>query len=272
MSVYIYLYDEPKTTNLRIGEIQDYLAGKLPKAVVVRRQAFVDFYLSSLAQEERERAIRTLAEKIARTKVRNPMSRDPGIPPLPGEIDYERRRLADPNNKVFGLLYDGLRLSAAFEELIPASENEYDHIHIIFTNQLIGTWDLDDRRYHARVSVYSYPTILSTTGLVEAPAKPREFYLLKQQYNALGMYDAAAIFKQEFRSRFIDHHDPQVTEAMKGYVMQAIFFHLTGDPFCQDANCRLYNAHWQEEVIRAQLGGEYEFCPTHEEMLRRGII
>jgi hypothetical protein len=52
---------------------------------------------------------------------------------------------------------------------------------------------------------------------------------------------------------------------MKGYVMQAIAYRLWGDPFCGDQNCRLYNAHWQEEVIRAQLESPYEFCPYHRQ-------
>ena len=63
------------------------------------------------------------------------------------------------------------------------------------------------------------------------------------------------------------HDDPRLTEAMKGYVMQALFYHVTGDPFCEDRGCRLYNAHWQEEVIGAQLGGAYQLCPRHQGLL-----
>lgn len=271
-SLRIYLYDEPRAPTLRIDEIRDYIADKVPAAEVVARESFIDFCVSSLASEARDLAIQSLGEKMARAKVRNLSAPSFSFPPLPGEIEYERRRLTDPHSKVFGLLYDGVRLATTFEDLLPAEEARDDHIHIVFINQLIGTWDVDDRRYHARVGVYSYPSILSTTGLVEAPAKPRQFYQLKQQYAAFGMYDAAAVLKRDFQGRFIDHNDERITEAMKGYVMQAVFYHLTGDPFCQDINCRLYNAHWQEEVIRAQLDGEYEYCPTHEEMLRGGIV
>jgi len=31
--------------------------------------------------------------------------------------------------------------------------------------------------------------------------------------------------------------------------------------------CPLYNAHWQEEMLQAQLNGE--LCPHHQEELRR---
>jgi len=51
--------------------------------------------------------------------------------------------------------------------------------------------------------------------------------------------------------------------------MQAVFNHLTGNPFCRNPNCRLFNAHWQEELIKAQLESEEEFCEEHREILER---
>lgn len=51
--------------------------------------------------------------------------------------------------------------------------------------------------------------------------------------------------------------------------MQAVVYYLTGDPFCEDRGCRLYNAHWREEMIYAQLESGYEFCARHEEVLGR---
>jgi hypothetical protein len=113
--------------------------------------------------------------------------------------------------------------------------------------------------------VYGIPSIISTTGVVEAPAKPREYYLLKQQYGMLGK-DPLEL-KDRFKGRFIDYEDERLTEVMRGYAMQAVFYSLIGDPFCEDKGCRLYNAHWQEELIFAQLEGEYEFCPRHTELI-----
>jgi len=63
----------------------------------------------------------------------------------------------------------------------------------------------------------------------------------------------------------------RLTEVMKGYVAQALAFHLWGDAFCPDKDCRLFNAHWQEELIFAQLKGSYEFCPKHAELLKKFI-
>lgn len=57
--------------------------------------------------------------------------------------------------------------------------------------------------------------------------------------------------KQKFAGRYIDYDDSHITEIIKGYVLQAMFYHITGNPFCNNRNCRLFNAHWQEEVIQA---------------------
>jgi hypothetical protein len=97
--------------------------------------------------------------------------------------------------------------------------------------------------------------------VVEAPAKPRDFYL-KQQLGA-----SLLTLKEEFKGKFIDYNDLRLTEVMKGYVMQALFFHITGNPFCKNKNCRLYNAHWQEDLIQAQLTSKNDFCAQHEKIL-----
>ncbi len=43
--------------------------------------------------------------------------------------------------------------------------------------------------------------------------------------------------------------------------------HLTGYHFCDDKNCRLFNAHRQSEMIHAQLLSQYELCSHHQTML-----
>jgi hypothetical protein len=50
---------------------------------------------------------------------------------------------------------------------------------------------------------------------------------------------------------------------LKGYVLQAVFYQATGEAFCDDPDCRLFNAHWQEEVLRAQRDVPYDLCPRH---------
>jgi len=105
---------------------------------------------------------------------------------------------------------------------------------------------------------------------VEAPAKPREFYLAQQQLGGRPSEEAVAVLKQQFRGRFLDHDDPRLTEVVKGYAMQAVAYLLTGEAFCDDPDCRLFNAHWQEEMLCAQTADRY--CERHASILaaRRG--
>ncbi len=259
----IVLYDEGSAEELNIEEIAEYLRQKLGKAKTeVRGNPFV----FNLSQDR----ILNYAKKIASTKIQDISKKIlPGQEPLYAEIEYEKRRILG-KTRSFGILYDGFHLQRTLGEIIAKEERNLELVHIFFTNRLFATWDNSNKRYHLRTSVYAIPSIISTTGLVEAPAKPREYYLLKQQYERLGR-DITEL-KDIFKGSFIDYGDKRLTEVAKGYVMQAVCYVLTGDPFCEDKGCRLYNAHWQEELIFAQLESEYEFCQRHTQLLERELL
>jgi hypothetical protein len=261
---HIHLYGEGVISPLSIEEVIRYLTGWMEGSAIDFRGNFFRYHLKPLPKEKRQVRIHRLAKELATLRIRNAARKGvEGQGPMEAEVGYERRRIEQGDFKSFGIPYDGFRLLGAFSSLIFEDERNLDHCHIIFTNQLLGTWDEDDCRYHVRVSVYGFPSVISIPGMVEAPAKPREFYLERQ----LGV--PMEILKREFSGRFIDHGDPRLTEVIKGYVMQVLFFHKTGNPFCDDPDCRLYNAHWQEELIRAQLEGRYEFCGGHRKILNR---
>jgi len=262
-SLNVHLYEDSSSKTLRLQEIARYLHDKLGKISIDVRKPFITASSDDVIED--------LARRLVKTKIRDLTNPDARLEPLPGEIEFERKLLRDPSLRLTGVLYDGFRLQAVLQELLPADEFSVEHAHVAFTNRLFGTFDEGDRRYHARVSVYGFPSIISTTGIVEAPAKPREFYLLKQQYASLGMADVPLeVLKEKFGGRFIDYDDERITEVMKGYVMQAIFYHLMLEPFCPNEKCRLHNSHWQEEVILAQLGPkEYEFCERHAAILEK---
>ena len=265
LSLNIHLYEDPSTKNLDLREIVSYLREKLGHVSADLRGSFINASLSGAED---------LARRIAGTKVRDLMNPNVQFEPLPGEVEFERKLLRDPSLKLVGLLYDGFKLQAVLREFIPEGEFDIGHAHIAFANRLFGTFDEGDRRYHARVSVYGFPSLISTTGIVEAPARPKEFYVLKRRYAALGGTDAQLEeLKEKFRGRFIDYDDERLTEVMKGYVMQAVFYHLKLDPFCGDKRCMLWNAHWQEEMLEAQLS-QPEFCEQHERELAqfRGLL
>jgi hypothetical protein len=264
---FIYLYAGSSAKTLNVDELADYLRIQLLRCRISVRPNITDYYFHQLPSERTDAELDKLAQQIASCRVRNLMEPWTPIEPIYGEIAYEKRRLQG-KSKAIGVLYDGFELSAVFFRLIENSEKSSRFCHIVLTDQLFGTWDENDRRYHARVGVFSQPSIISTTGLVEAPAKPKDFYILKQQSQMLGQNDlAVAKLKEQFRGRFIDYDDERLTEVMKGYAMQVVFYHLTGEPFCPESTCRLYNAHWQEEVIQAQLGNKSEFCVKHSQIL-----
>ncbi len=258
----IILYSEDAADELNIGEITEYLEQKLGEVnIEVRGNPFA----FNLPQDK----VSDYARKIASTKIQGISQKiQVGQEPLYGEIEYEKRRILG-KTRAFGILYDGFHLQRIFSEIIPREEQSFEFVHIIFTNRLFTTWDDSGKRYHLRTSVYGFPSVISTTGLIEAPAKSREYYLLKQQYERLGK-DLTEL-KDRFKGSFIDYEDKRLTEVTKGYAMQAVFYSLIGDPFCEDKGCRLYNAHWQEELIFAQLESGYEFCQRHTKLLRKEI-
>ncbi len=248
----IFLYSDKEFEFL--DEIKKYLEGKVSKASIETRGDFVGCHTESNTDE-----IAAELAKIRVTDVNEPFAYNE---PLYGEIEHEKRVLSG-SAAPSGVLYDGMKLHGLFQSLIAPEERNLDCVHMVLTDRLFGTFDEDDLRYHARVVICGFPSIISTTGVVEAPAKPREFYIEKQFLGG----DELAIeeLKRKFKGRFIDYGDPRMAEILKGYVMQAIFYHVFKEVFCEDRGCRLYNAHWQEEMISAQLEGP-GFCERHERL------
>jgi hypothetical protein len=167
--------------------------------------------------------------------------------------------------KTKGLLLDPVNTGRLFEKI----KLTKDAIGIIITDKLIATYEDADKRLHLRAAIFGFPSIISTSGIVEAPAKPRDYYLEKQKYSLLKAWEfKEEELKRKFKNRFIDYHDPRLSEVLKGYIAQAIFFIWTGNPFCKNKACRLFNAHWQEDLIRAQIHSG-RFCKTHQQKLTK---
>ena len=260
---HLYLYDEGTARTLDISQLAAYIRDRIGLTPVVRGGLLAHFAPSAQAQH-------LLAERIANLKVRD-VNR-PFAPPnaIYGEIEFERRRLAGGDRGPFGILYDGFLFQALLRDLLPREEAGLAHLHISFTNRTLGTWQEDDLRYHLRTILLGQPALISTSGLVEAPAKPREFYAAQQAIGCAAREELTqALLKEQFKGRFLAHDDPRLTEVAKGFVMQAIFYQWAGEGFCPDRDCRLFNAHWQEELLHSQLESPREFCPRHEELIAR---
>lgn len=238
----IRLY-RPETDWLDIDEVTNYLEN------------------FGLDAEVREPALPRLEpEAIAETRVRDPFQKFKEFRPLLGEVRYEERMRERPE-KIGGILYDAHRLTERLRATIEPGTR--DSLSIVFTDRLIGTHGMD--RYHARTVYMGHPSIVSTSGTVEAPAKPKDFY--RKKTTATGENVPAEIAKQELDADFLEHGDPRVTEVAKGLVLQDAVYRATGEAFCDDADCRLYNAHHQDELLAAQLDGE--LCDRHEEIVKK---
>ena len=189
----------------------------------------------------------------------------------------EQARIADvkqpfekqPKQKQDGImipLYDGFVMQKILAEMIPFEEINLTHIHILFTGLLTCTFSEDDDwRYHARAIICGTPSIISTTGIVEALAKPREFYL--SQLGNVVTSDIGSL-KKKFAGRFIGYDDNRITAASVNYALQAIFFFISGgEPFCNNKYCKLYNAHWQEDLVYTIEKGI--LCSHHKNLVNK---
>lgn len=261
------LYDDPFTTNFKLSEVVSYLKAKLPEAEFVQHGEPFKEKLSSVKEEEREALLQRLSVGFAKARVLEPFQPVTEREPLYGEVAYERRRLT-VRGEAKGVVYDGFIVQNLLASLFDRTEMNRFRLPLIFTNQLLATFDEADHRYHLRTVILGYPAIVSTTGLVEAPAKPREFYFAREQLRSLGLDAMSPALAAELRDRCLLPNDERLTEVAKGYALQAVFYALFGEAFCDDKDCRLYNAHWQEEMLHAQLNGAYDLCPRHEAMLR----
>ncbi len=162
-----------------------------------------------------------------------------------------------------GLLFDLIGTQKSLDDV-----DTKDSCHIAVTNKIFATYG-EDKRLHIRASIYSIPSVISISGIIEGPAKPREFYVYKQKFSSLGVWELKEReIKKKFKGQFIDYDDRRLAEVSKGYFAQALFFYITGEPFCNRKSCRLYNAHWQKDLIYSQIRRGV-FCKQHRTALER---
>ncbi|MFB6298927.1 MAG: DUF6775 family putative metallopeptidase [Halobacteriales archaeon] len=250
MVEHVSLYPAP-TTATDATAIADWLGERIDADIDVREP-----FLQRHADED-------LAEAFARARVLSPHERETGNTML-GIVRYEERALEDPD-RAGGVVYDGHTVQRFLNDRIPTDERDFDHLHVILLDRVLGTWGEHDGRWHKRVNVLGQPTLISVPGLYEAPAKPEAYYKAKQRH-ALMAGDAPPreVLESEIEGEFLIEDDPRTTDALKGYVLQAVHLLETGEGFCESSSCRLANPHRQPGVIEAQLH-EPEFCPRHAE-------
>ena len=260
---HIHIYEGVPSSQINSAEIARYRNAIIPQATIHIRPEYFAYHLSCIDRKEADRLVEELAIRMVKMRVRDSTRRDVSSEPFQVEIDYEKRNLTKSGHGTFGVLYEGFTLQKICCDFLADNERDLNHLHLVFTNQLCATWDPSNQRYHARVAIFGLPALISTSGLVEAPAKPRDFYLRRQLGEDLQQ------LKDEYREFFIDYGDSRMVEVVKGYAAQALCYYLTGTPFCGDSNCRLFNAHTQSELLQAQILSHYEYCPKHQSLFNR---
>lgn len=243
----IILYDEPAVAEIQIEKIKQCMIDTFQIKVEIKGNFF----------ENLEDGI---FKKIASIRVFNLKKQFKKHIPTQEEIQIEREN-QDTTEKDIMHLYDGFKLQNIIAENISIGDNT---LHIVFTNKLTATFDNDDFRYHARALINSNPTIISTTGIIEAPAKPKQYYLdLMTNFSERKIDE----IKEKYKGEFLEYHDPRLSDIAEGYVLQAVMYHTTGDAFCENKECRLFNSHWQKDLLYLQLENK-KLCDKHQEKLK----
>lgn len=247
----IFLYDEPSIPELKITRLGKFIEDTFGIKVEIRKNIF------SISNDSD-------AKKIAACRIFNTKKPFESHVPTNEEIDFEKSTFNDSGKSENIIMYDGFEFQKIINNLVANNESDFDQFHIAFTNKLTCTYDENDFRYHGRSIICSNPTIISTTGIIEAPAKPREYYfeLISKMPQGLNVDSV----KKKYQGTYLEYHDKRLSTIAEGYIMQAIFYYLTGEPFCDTLECRLNNPHWQKDLLYSQIKVG-KLCEKHKKIL-----
>lgn len=247
----IIIYDEPSVSEIQTIKLKNFLEKTFPVTVEVKNSIFNEFKPNTAFQ-------------IASCRIYNPKRPFEKHYPSKEEIIFEEKNFLNTSINENIVMYDGFELLQCLTELIPNEEQNRENFHVIFTNKLTCSFDYNDFRYHGRALIGGNPSLISTTGIIEAPAKPREFYLDLIKNHAKGIN--REVLNQRYKGTFLEYNDPRLSKIIEGYLLQAIFYFETGQPFCNKKDCRLFNAHWQKELLDSQIKIA-KLCDAHEKIL-----
>ena len=241
----IILYNEPTVPEIQIEEIKQFIIDTFQIKVEIK-----DNFFENLDDKA--------FESIASTRIFDLKKQFRKYIPTQEEIQIEKEN-QDTSEQDIMTLYDGFELQNIIAGNITIPDNT---LHIIFTNKLTATFDNDDFRYHARALISSNPTIISTTGIIEAPAKPKQYYLdLMTNFSKEKIEE----IKEKYKGEFLEYHDSRLSGIAEGYVLQAIMYYTTGEAFCENKECRLFNAHWQKDLFYSQIENK-KLCTKHQDI------
>ena len=259
----IFLYDEPAVQEIQISNLKNFLLETFHVDVEIKECVFHNLDGKTI-------------EKISGCRIFDHKMPFKKHLPNKQEIDFEKSVCEDTNllekttmvenaERIEDVvMYDGFEVQNIIYDVITKNDSDQNNLHIVFTNRLICTYDTADSRYHGRTVICSNPAIISTTGMIEAPARPREYYFEAMKCKMQGL-DIQNV-KKNYSGKFLDYHDKRLSKISEGYLLQAIFYYMTGDAFCDSLDCRLNNAHWQKDLLYSQLKIG-KLCNKHQALL-----
>lgn len=252
----VFLYDEPSVPEIKIANLADFIKKTFSIDTEIRKNIF----------QHRKQDV---ARKLASCRIINTKKQFEYHSPSIEEIEFEKESFENSTRIKNIIMYDGFEFQKIVSNLISVNENSVDNFHIIFTNRLTCTYDFNDYRHHGRAIICSNPSIISTTGIIEAPAKPREYYMELISNMAQGLNVDS--LKKKYQGIYLEYHDKRISTVVEGYVMQALFYYLTGEAFCEQENCRLFNPHWQKDLLRSQVEIG-KLCEKHQKILDKLVV
>ena len=257
----IVIYDEPAVSEINIPNLVNFLKQTIPVEVIVKDNFFKEFSTQQI-QKISESRIFDIKKSFRRYE--------------PNQTDLELEKQFCNNSKTMEqtkkpedaisisevVMYDGFEMQKIIRDDLFDFDNQI--LHIILTNRFTCTYDESDARYHGRAVICSNPAIISTTGMIEAPAKSRQFYM-EVMANKAQKFGIQSI-KDKHQGEFLEYHDERLSKVIEGYLLQVIFYILTGESFCDYLDCRLNNAHWQRDLLYSQIESR-KLCDRHQEIL-----
>lgn len=248
----VFLYDEPAVPQLDLDGLASFLEKTFCVKVTKRRNIFHEI------SEE-------VAGKIAASRIFEFGAPFEPHSPTIDEIKIEMQGFHSQHEQDGIIAYDGFEFQSIVSDIIPREEHTLENFHLVFTSKLTCTFDNEDHRYHGRAVIGSNPSIISTTGVIEAPAKPRQYYMDLMANHVQGLNVES--IKGRYRGEYLEYQDPRLGKVVEGYAMQALFYYITGKPFCDLLDCRLNNAHWQRDLLYSQI--EFgRLCGHHQGILK----
>ena len=259
----IFLYDEPAVQEIQISNLENFLLKTFHVDVEIKKCFFNNLNRKTI---ERISGCRIFEpRKVFKKHLANKQ-----------EIDFEKSvckdtklmekttMIEDAERIEDVVMYDGFEVQNIISDIITENDSDQNNLHIVFTNKLTCTYDTADSRYHGRSVICSNPAIISTTGMIEAPARPREYYfeVMKCKMQGLNIQNV----KKNYNEKILDYHDQRLSKITEGYLLQVIFYYMTGDAFCNSLDCRLNNAHWQKDLLYSQLEIG-KLCHKHQTLL-----